>query len=240
MSKKEFTFGSSSPYDPLPVWQNLSESRDNFLKIEILERQTVIFRYLVSKLLYTEEYFSDEEVIILWEVFERIVLKINVDNNMRRKYGNVVFLLRSLFQSLNYLITSKDKARKIFQEHFLPYQRNLSHLFSKNYYYSVKGQLVRQFKISLHRRFPLKHKDRAYIGIGYRDKGTAKETYDDGTPSWQEVAVCDIPGTKERDQVPNRPNQVDIFKSLRVHPLQLPIQDRDIFRPHSKGKKRIT
>jgi hypothetical protein len=62
---------------------------------------------------------------------------------------------------------------------------------SKLAYFGLKGQrnLSNSFSIILNRTLvPKSVKNKRFIGVGYKDKGSRKDKAVDGSPSWQEVA----------------------------------------------------
>lgn len=61
------------------------------------------------------------------------------------------------------------------------------HIMTRRAFLSIDSNLRDFFKFS-NRRLRVDPPPLRYIGVGYRDKGTAKDITIDGSPSWQEVA----------------------------------------------------
>ena len=181
-----------------------------------IEKEVVVLRYLTSKLVFTDEAVSLEEITALFLSFEAVVLKMARYREYQAKYGQEIFIFRSLYQSLEPLIRiPPTERRKRLMEKYNFYRGKL---FSRRYYYALKGQVQKLYQIRLRTRFPQRIEPKAFIGKGYGDHGTAKNPAFDGSPSWQEVAMSGTEAgeTTSTSEVTNR-----LFESLRVHPTQI-------------------
>lgn len=69
------------------------------------------------------------------------------------------------------------------------------HLFSPRAFLGLKTK-VRDFFKSSNRNLWKKPRPERFIGVGYRDKGTAKCDFIDGSPSWQDVAAINVNNPK--------------------------------------------
>jgi hypothetical protein len=147
-----------------------------------------LFRYFVSKSVYDEDGLHLDEFILLLELyfeFDRME-----DPNFSGNLENL--------RNLGFVQYFKDLQRnKIF-----PFQPRLetrerwknitqSVIYDQRSFFRIKGQnRNKDFRLVfkdtiLPRRTPAK----AYIGIGYKDKGSRREPALDGSPKWQEVAT---------------------------------------------------
>jgi len=182
-----------------------------------LSNEMVVMRYLVSKIVFTDEEISLEEISVLFIAFEGVCQKAARDKCYRTKYMQEVFTFRAIFQSLENLrkLSRTDRFKKL----ATTYSFYRGNLFSRRYFYSVKGQIQRLYDIRLKVRFPKKFAPKAYIGKGYGDNGTAKEPAYDGCLSWQEVAGAKLWEDVNEETAIDRENA--IFKSLQVHRLQI-------------------
>ena len=69
------------------------------------------------------------------------------------------------------------------------------HLMSPRAFLGLKTK-VRDFFKSSNRTLWKKPRPQRYIGVGYRDKGTARVDHIDGSPSWQDVAAQNVNNPK--------------------------------------------
>lgn len=175
---------ADSPFcDPSPSMM-LAGNRSRVLVLNHLSKDIVVIRYLISKIVFSEDPFSLEEGIFLFNSFENLLLKFNDDRQLQRKYGLEVFTFRAVFQSLTHIVEfSREERRKIREE----YSFYKGKLFGERIYKSIKGQIIKSFEVKFKTRFPTKIPPKPYIGIGYRDKGNAKKIELDNSPSWMEV-----------------------------------------------------
>lgn len=166
----------------------LSESSWRILG-KVTENEVTLVRYFLSKIVYTDEVVTLEETCILFLSFEKMVQKMSQHEAYRAKYGSEVFTFRAVLTSLEDVVRANPQDRlKRMREVYGFYRGKL---FSRRYYFSVRGQLTRELRLRVLTRFPKKFKPKAFVGKGYGDHGTAKEMAYDGSPSWQEVAMAD-------------------------------------------------
>lgn len=137
-------------------------------------------------MLYGEEGISIEEYLCLFhlyfdlsEITERHFLEKNrinlekIETFLSKISDNRIFPL---------ILSDLGKSQmEIFFERFLPTRRE---------FYGLVGQreLSLSFRIILNDTLvPRKLPPKAYIGVGYKDKGTRRDVSVNGTPGWQEV-----------------------------------------------------
>lgn len=196
--------------------EKLSESHWKSVKAE-LSNEFVVLRYLTSKIVFTEEVVSEEEKVALFLSFENVVAKIARDEGCRRKYGSEVFTFRAIYQDLDHIVRMEPELRHNRLETKYNFYRGK--LFSRRYFYSVRGQLQRLYQIRLQTRFPRKFAPKAFVGKGYGDHGTAKNAAIDGSPDWKEVAMTlseqEIMAKTRLDR------ELEVFRSFRVHQNQI-------------------
>lgn len=181
--------GQSSSLDPFTT-KALASNDYNELKFESKKVDTVV-RFLISKLVFTSEELTLLESTALFLSYEQMVIKVAKDKIYKQKYGYDIFLIRHIIQSLKDLVESPPDARFAFMEEYRSLFHRNTH-FSRRYYFAIKGQMKRSYNLFIQRRFVKKFPAKAFIGKGYRDKGSAKNVSLDGSPSWQEVAVDEI------------------------------------------------
>jgi len=182
-----------------------------------LSNEITVLRYLTSKIVFTEEILTLEEISILFVAFEELVKKSSRDKFYRQKYLVETFLFRQVYQSLENLLRKDPKQRC--EQLSKNYSFYRGKLFSARYFYAVRGQVQRLFEIRLKTRFPKKFAPKTFIGKGYGDHGTAKEPAYDGCLTWQEVAGAKL--WTEVDAPTVLDIEIGIFQNFKVHQAQL-------------------
>lgn len=156
------------------------------LDVEV-ESYEVTFRFLVSKFIFTEEQFTEEEKVALFCAFEEMVGKCAIDESFARKNLWWIFSTRVLAQSLNGEISELNRQK--FSEEM---KQLLSHgrgYFSASMYYGLKKSEGDLFRISIKIRRSKTTKAKSRIAVGYRDKGHLQESHE-GAHHWSEVAMA--------------------------------------------------
>lgn len=204
---------------PDPFTKQFSEGKSRNLVIE-LSRIEVVFRYLTSKIVTTDEHITTEEIIVLFHSMERIVQKSTRDGVYRQKWMSEVFTFRAIYQSLETLLRMDPKERLALMRDTYGFYRGK--MVSLRYYRSVQGQNKKLFRAQVENRFPKTIPPKGYIGKGYGDHGTAKNMANDGSPSWQEVAAVGVDETV----LTSKNDEQAVFRSLQVHRNQL-LRSRD-------------
>lgn len=199
--------------------KRLEDNIMNVLEVKVFKEITVI-RYLLSKLFFIEEKFSLEESVVLFVAFEKLNLKMASDQALKSKYGNEIFMFRSVFQSLESMVGIDPKIRleKLHKVYYGVFHKGHKFLSKRNYF-SIRGQIQKFFKARILTRFPKVIPPKAYIAKGYGDQGTAKNPAADGSPSWQEVAMST--NEDNLDSMSRSDREIYHFETLRVHHLQL-------------------
>jgi len=208
---------SYSDKDHVPKASKLLESllsnHWNELGIKIQKADTV-FRYLVSKVIYSEDKLSEAEKVALFSSYEIMVNKAAVDEMYHKKHFWWLFITRSLVQSLNgELVDQKLQNLKKAIADLTSHGRGY---FSGSIYYGLKIKTERLYAVWIRTRFPVKTRERNRIAVGYRDKGHLKKA-SDGTPHWSEVAMelgehASVSSSKKKD---------DLWSTLKIHPEQV-------------------
>jgi len=147
-----------------------------------------LFRFFVSKVVYDDDGLHLDEFLLLIELFYQFdeSKDPNFQNNLinLRNEGFQIFI-KHIFKLKIFPFQPKDETRQKFRDY------TQSVIYDSRAYFRIKGQnRNRDFRLVfkdtiLPRRTPPK----AYIGIGYKDKGSRREPALDGSPKWQEVAT---------------------------------------------------
>lgn len=152
-------------------------------------KKITIFRFLLAKLLYEEEGLHLDEYIVMYELYYS--LSGSTDPSFIQKYKNWFKRTIPMFESVARATSFPVRLKK--QSHTeQAYQEFLSPLIpTRRGYYGLKGQrdLRKSWSLKLNSALPVqKIPPKAYVGVGYRDKGSRKDVAKDGSPSWQEVS----------------------------------------------------
>lgn len=145
-------------------------------------------RYLLSKIAYGEQVgFREIGALFLNQLW--LENKTKTDNQFNQKFGRTLEDLSNILRQLNIsrginstvIANLRSKVNNQLEAFLIP-RRNLAQWKMK----FDSSVILTSPKPSgvLNKTLPAER----YIGIGYRDKGTAKNPALDGSPSWQEVA----------------------------------------------------
>jgi hypothetical protein len=152
-------------------------------------RRVTLQRILVSLIVFQPEKVTLTEILAFYDNLIWCLEKCDKDPEFSKKFGTTLKAISSLVTRTRFSVdnfqgslTKLSRELKIFEEYYIP-RRNISGTY-------------RQFKGHFHvlpsseqGRLTSTLPARPYIGQGYKDKGTRRDTAFDGTPSWQEVAT---------------------------------------------------
>lgn len=156
-------------------------------------KRVTLQRSLVSLIAYYPEKVTLKHLVCLYDNMLWLQDKSMQDPDFREKFGVTLKVLAYILKGLNLSRgVSVNQIRNLSEK----IQTNLSHftLEKRNLTQPLKQQWhlieIRPTKSSglSNKLLPPQN----YIGVGYRDKGTAKKPHFDGSPSWQEVASSTI------------------------------------------------
>jgi len=149
-------------------------------------KRITLLRFLLSKMLYGEEGLSIEEYLCLFHLYFDLT-EITESHFLEKHQLNlekVGLLLNKVSDNRIFPLIlsegSRDQMGSLL-ERFLPTRRE---------FFGLVGQreLSTSFRIILNDTLvPQKLPPKAYIGVGYKDKGTRRDVSVNGTPGWQEV-----------------------------------------------------
>jgi len=148
-----------------------------------------IFRFLLAKIVFdTEDGLRLDEYLALMEAYLR--LRSHKDPTFQAKYGEWLITIQPFLASLAgvkvFPLVPKKRSPEL--------ERALSPLLpSPSAYFGYKGNpKIRQgFTLVVRNPFipPNRLPPPRFIGVGYKDKGTRRNTAVDGSPRWQDVAA---------------------------------------------------
>ena len=175
-------------------------------------------RFLLSRLVFFEDEFTLRDLCALYENQLSLEEKCYQDSNFRKKFGDSLEELSKILKVIRFekglsprAVRRIQRVLKVRLEKFLLPKRN--YLASKSKINGTYQLLDHKPEGRLKKTLPPK----PYIGIGYRDKGSAKDLAKDGSPGWQEVAMSRGPVKNkmigESDEIPSK-NQRRTFREL--------------------------
>lgn len=130
-----------------------------------------------------------------------IGVKYHCKDEWSREWGDYFAIVWTMFETKLDLGLEEELSslEKLFIKQFFKYlykpeswspDIRLIHTRFQSDAYSFYGMLGNGFKIPVirqRRRRSMKHPTK-YVGVGYRDKGAARKCYQDGSPTWTELA----------------------------------------------------
>jgi len=146
-------------------------------------------RYLVSKVIYQADKITPTDLIALYDNQLWLEAKCFKDYDFDKKFGKSLEVLSKILKQVNLSKGFSPKALVNLSLKFYTMLRGF--MIPARNYQDYRKRFSGSFQV-IEMQSP--GKDRRYlppkkvIGIGYRDKGTLKRPWLDGSPSWQEVA----------------------------------------------------
>lgn len=199
------------------------------VRISAKAKRITLQRWLLGRLLFDTEEFSLTDLCCLFENQIWLEKKVQTDPDFNLKFGKSLEDLSILLKEINFrqeysiraLTRLRERVKDNLQDFILP---------SRNYV-SLKPKMRGMFLLEpssplgkLTKLIPPK----ARIGIGYRDKGSARDLAYDGSPRWQEVAAHRGPlyskGVPDEEELPT--GRTDETTSQRLLPVRKPGEER--------------
>lgn len=147
-------------------------------------------RFLLSKFVYFKERLELRDLCCLFENQLWLEQKCLTDPDFSSKFGKDLETLSKILKEINFRTETTDRTITKFARRLKDSLPGL--LLPRRNYLEAEKKCNGSFQLAdakptgvSKKRIPPK----AYIGIGYRDKGSAKNVAKDGSPSWQEVAT---------------------------------------------------
>lgn len=151
-------------------------------------KQITLYRNLLAAVCYEQGGVSIEEILVLYDLSQKMQEKRQKDKAFDDKYGDWLITSFNFISGLDprvFPFVLKGNNQKV-EESLTPF------LPSRQAYFGWKKNPVRDTPVRIQLRNPLAPPKalppKRYIGVGYRDKGNRRDPAVDGTPSWQEVA----------------------------------------------------
>lgn len=165
-----------------------------------------LFRILLSKLIFTNNKFTEEDQVLFFLSYESS-LKNLVNRQFQKNYQTDLKICSMLVRNMAGLLSSKTELHQV-KRYFRKIYQGTSFCGGR-IYLSEKPNFEKYSLVSMKSKEPKKPREPNRIGRGYRDKGNARNSALDGSPSWQEVAQfygyqdhnCDIGVTVKLEKI---------------------------------------
>jgi len=160
-------------------------------------KQMTLYRNLLAKVCYEQGGVSLEEILVLFDLAQKVEEKRRQDRAFDEKYGDWLITSYAFISDLNPQVFPfyYKGNREVAEESLKPF------LPSRQAYFGWIKNPVRSTPAEIRLRNPLKPQKalppKRYIGVGYKDKGNRRDPAINGSPSWQDVANSEIMRAKE-------------------------------------------
>jgi hypothetical protein len=145
------------------------------------------FLFLLAKMRYEPIKITENNIMTFHELFEWIIER-NHCHNGKVEFNGIFAMITNMKFFLKYLYNSYNEDRQVPSDLFLRFPAEFSgYILDAYQYYGQKNSEYLKFEPFI-RVISTKPKKRklAYIGVGYKDKGTAGDKSFDGTPDLKE------------------------------------------------------
>ena len=165
-------------------------SLSKMIRISPKAKRITLQRFLLSKFCYFKEELELRDLCCLFENQLWLEKKCLVDEQFHQKFGKSLEDLSICLKEFNLKTGKSDRAIDQFSKRLIKELPSL--ILPKRNYKEAKKKCNGLFQLEASKSLGLLKKTvppPSRIGIGYRDKGSAKDVAFDGSPSWQEVAT---------------------------------------------------
>jgi hypothetical protein len=159
------------------------------VRISAKAKRVTLQRWLLARIVFDTEEFTLTDLCCLFENQIWLEKKVQTDPEFSSKFGSSLEELSVILKEINFRMEYSSRALVRFREKL---KNQEEFLLPKRNYLSLKPTMKGLFSLEpssplgkLIKTIPPK----ARIGIGYRDKGSARDLAYDGSPRWQEVAA---------------------------------------------------
>lgn len=147
-----------------------------------------ILRYLFAKLVWGEPLHLDE-FLVLWDLWYKLDQQRLKDDQFFKRWGETLSRFNATLEelvSIEIFPVILDHASREELETFLG-----GSVYSYRAFVGLKSEVSStwQLRVGNPLAYPKRLPPERRIGVGYKDKGTARNLAEDGTPSWQEVTM---------------------------------------------------
>lgn len=160
------------------------------VKISPKVKRIYLQRFLLSKFVYFKEELRIEDLCCLFENQLWLEKKCQTDPDFLTKFGKDLETLSIILKEVNFRTETTDRTIAKFARRLQSHLQ--SFILPRRNYKEAKIKCNGSFQLADSKPSGLPKsqiRPKSYVGIGYRDKGSAKNVAKDGSPSWQEVAT---------------------------------------------------
>lgn len=160
-------------------------------------KRVTLVRALVGLIAFSPQKVSRNHLLVLFDSMIWLQRKAQSDHDFATKFGIYLKVLSYILKHHRESDALTLKSVRTLSNSFL---RNLSgFMIEKRNVNHVLARAMSRVEVRPGKQPGIEKRSlppARYIGVGYRDKGTAKKPWIDGTPSWQEVASQPIGALK--------------------------------------------
>jgi hypothetical protein len=152
-------------------------------------RRITLHRYLLSKIYHFPDTLLFSDLLVLYDNQISLIEYSNLNPQFREKFGIFLEKINEILKESK--ITEKNVLKKVHEMKSKIKEGIEEHIFPKRNMSSIRLYVRNKFHIISSRSLGIPTKElpqKAYIGVGYKDKGNRRDPAYDGSPSWQEVA----------------------------------------------------
>lgn len=162
-------------------------------------RRITLQRLICSRMIQNGTNCTIDEVLVLYDNQLHLEVLSLKDPGFRKRFGKNL-------KSLSFLLTNSRISESLTRQRMFNFIKKLRTSLTDDWFIPLRNiPLVEYHMKSAYKIVPTKLPGvpqkqlppKRWIGVGYRDKGTLRNSAKDGSPSWQEVAmsikVMDLP-----------------------------------------------
>lgn len=156
-------------------------------------KRVTLQRYLSSKIAFFPEDTTFSDILVLYDNLLWLQDKSIKDPQFREKFGIALEALAKLLKGTKISEKTVSKTVRKLSKQFKDKLEGF--LYPKRNVKQIGTRARKSFRLQIPKQPGTKNSElppKQYIGRGYDDKGTARDSAKDGSPSWQEVASSKI------------------------------------------------
>jgi len=159
------------------------------LKISKSTKKISLQRFLLSKIVYEKNEITERDILAIFQNQISLQEKASREKDFSSKFGNSLEELSRILKEVNLSEGFKQKA--IDRIRGLATSRLSGFLIPQRNYSSFKTRFNGTYSLVYSKSEGIPTKDLppvAYIGVGYKDKGSTRKEEFDASPDWKDVA----------------------------------------------------
>jgi hypothetical protein len=176
-------------------------------------KRITIYRFILAKIVHDPDGLGIEDLLALFELNVYLDRKSQTDEQFHEKYHLWLNTIDTFIEKLSQFKVFPIRLGQIdklnLEKALVPF------LPSSRAYFGYKKQprIYDSYRILLRNplKAPKKLPSKRYIGVGYRDKGSLKNTAIDGSPHWKEVAADSYEKDRRKEEINNAIRNIDEF-----------------------------